>query len=150
MPDIEIDKLQIEVSASSEDATKKIRKLASSMRSLKKALAETNGVNSLANSLRSLSSAIKDAGATVEMANAIKSIGRQETKIGNVADYLLGISIMDSSSPKSIGACGVVSDFLPTAVIFVAFTDAAISASSPITLDALVRLEKSILEMPKR
>ena len=98
MPDIDIDKLQIEVSASSEDATKKIRKLASSMRSLKKALAETNGVNSLANSLRSLSSAIKDAGATVEMANAIKSIGRQEAKIGDVADYLLGISKMDFST----------------------------------------------------
>ena len=101
MPDIDIDKLQIEVSASSEDATKKIRKLASSMRSLKKALAETNGVNSLANSLRSLSSSIKDAGATVKMANAIKNIGRQEAKIGNDADYLLGISKMDFSNLTS-------------------------------------------------
>lgn len=101
MPDIDIDKLQIEVSASSDAATKNIRKLASSMRSLKKALSDTKAISDVANSLKTLSSAIKDAKATVEMANAIKSIGRQESKIGNVADYLLGISKLDFSNLTS-------------------------------------------------
>ena len=101
MPDIEIDKLQIEVSASSEDATKKIRSLASAFRSLKKSLSENGAVSTMANALESLSFSVGDAKNIAEMAKSIKDVGRQEKKVGNVADYLLGISKMDFSNLTS-------------------------------------------------
>ena len=101
MPDINIDKLQIEVSASSEDATKKIRSLASAFRSLKKSLSENGAVSTMANALESLSFSVGDAKNIAEMAKSIKDVGRQEKKVGNVADYLLGISKMDFSNLTS-------------------------------------------------
>lgn len=101
MPDIDIDKLQIEVSASSEDATKKIRSLASAFRSLKKSLSENGAVSTMANALESLSFSVGDAKNIAEMAKSIKDVGRQEKKVGNVADYLLGISKMDFSNLTS-------------------------------------------------
>lgn len=101
MPDINIDKLQIEVSASSEDATKKIRSLASAFRSLKKSLSENGAVSTMANALESLSFSVGDAKNIAEMAKSIKDVGRQEKKVGNVADYLLGISKIDFSNLTS-------------------------------------------------
>ena len=101
MPDIDIDKLQIEVSASSEDATKKIRALASAFRSLKKSLSENGAVSTMANALESLNFSVGDAKNIAEMSKSIKDVGRQEKKVGNVADYLLGISKIDFSNLTS-------------------------------------------------
>lgn len=101
MPDIAIDKLQIEIEASSSAATKSVRSLASALRRLKKDVSDSASISSLANSLKEINNSIWNVANLNEMATAIKDIGKQQARIGNVADYLLGISKMDFSNLTS-------------------------------------------------
>lgn len=98
---IDIDKLQIEISASSEDASKKIRALANAMGRLKKAIGENENLNSIAKALKDMTSSVGDTANIATAAKEIKNIGKQEGKIGNVADYLIGISKIDFSNLTS-------------------------------------------------
>lgn len=100
----EIDKLQIEIEASSAKASRSINSLVKAFANLKNAVSETKELQSIARGLNDIASASSgdNAGATA-MARSIKEIARQEAKISNISNYLRDISKIDFSNLASAG-----------------------------------------------
>lgn len=97
---IDIDKLQIEIEASSTKASKSIDALTKALKNLKEAMGDAKELQSIATQMSAFSSATDGANATGvnAVAKAIKEIGNQESKIFRVTDYLVAMSKIDFSN----------------------------------------------------
>lgn len=102
MPDnVPIRGIEFQIKGTATAAAKSLDRMTTALTNMKQAVSGNNSLYRIAGSLKTVADAANNSEGIKQFESSIRNIARQESKIGNIADYLLGISKIDFSNLTS-------------------------------------------------